>query len=88
MNGFYCFVSERRSIEDVFCDAEYHSYPGTKRAGMVFYDAEPVFRIRIHNPENAYFRKTHKPRIEFHATEAGEKWPGCKDEAYREQGSA
>jgi len=56
MSGFYGSVSDRRCVEDVFYGADYHSHLGTKRAGMVFYDAEIGFRRRIHNLENAYFR--------------------------------
>lgn len=39
-----------------FYGADYHSHLGTKRAGMMFYDADTGFRRRIHNLENAYFR--------------------------------
>ncbi|HUW92842.1 MAG TPA: hypothetical protein VMV74_06750 [Bacteroidales bacterium] len=56
MSGFYGSVSDRRCVDDVFYGADYHSHLGTKRAGMVFYDAEIGFRRRIHNLENAYFR--------------------------------
>ncbi len=56
MSGFYGSVSGRRCVDDVFYGADYHSHLGTKRAGMVFYDAEIGFRRRIHNLENAYFR--------------------------------
>jgi len=56
MSGFYGSVSDRRCVDDVFYGADYHSHMGTKRAGMVFYDAEIGFRRRIHNLENAYFR--------------------------------
>ena len=56
MSGFYGSVSERRCVEDVFYGTDYHSHLGTKRAGMVFYDAEIGFRRRIHNLENEYFR--------------------------------
>ncbi len=56
MSGFYGSVSDRRCVEDVFYGTDYHSHLGTKRAGMVFYDAEIGFRRRIHNLENEYFR--------------------------------
>lgn len=39
MSGFYGSVSENRCVEDVFYGADYHSHLGTKRAGMVIYDA-------------------------------------------------
>ncbi|MCU0377532.1 MAG: amidophosphoribosyltransferase, partial [Bacteroidales bacterium] len=56
MSGFYGSVSGTRCVEDVFYGTDYHSHLGTKRAGMVFYDAEIGFRRRIHNLENEYFR--------------------------------
>jgi len=56
MSGFYGSVSDSRCVNDVFYGADYHSHLGTKRAGMVFYDAKIGFRRRIHNLENAYFR--------------------------------
>jgi hypothetical protein len=37
MSGFFSVVSSSDCVEDVFYGTDYHSYPGTKRAGMVFF---------------------------------------------------
>lgn len=71
MSGFYGCVSERRCVEDVFYGADYHSHLGTKRAGMVFYDAQIGFRRRIHNLENAYFRNKFEPELKDFAGNSG-----------------
>ena len=35
MSDFFGTISKSYSIEDVFYGTDYHSHPGTKRAGMV-----------------------------------------------------
>ena len=56
MSGFFGAVSKSRCAEDVFYGTDYHSHPGTKRAGVVFIVPENGFRRSIHSIENAYFR--------------------------------
>lgn len=71
MSGFYGSVSENRCVEDVFYGADYHSHLGTKRAGMVFYDAELGFRRSIHNLESAYFRNKFEPELKEFSGNSG-----------------
>jgi amidophosphoribosyltransferase len=54
MNGFYGVISKTDCVKDVFYGTNYHSHPGTKRAGMVFIIPEIGFRRSIHTIENSY----------------------------------
>lgn len=36
MSGFFGVVSKSDCVRDGFFGTDYHSHPGTKRAGMVF----------------------------------------------------
>lgn len=36
MSGFFGAISKSWCVKDVFYGTDYHSHPGTKRAGMVF----------------------------------------------------
>ena len=56
MGGFFGAVSRKNCKYDVFFGTDYHSHLGTKRGGMVFYDAENGFQRQIHNIENTPFR--------------------------------
>ena len=56
MSGFFGAISCNDVVNDVFYGTDYNSHLGTKRAGMVFYNAHEGFRRSIHSLENAYFR--------------------------------
>ena len=56
MGGFFGAISRKNCIFDVFFGTDYHSHLGTRRGGMVFYDAERGFQRQIHNIENTPFR--------------------------------
>ena len=68
MGGFFGTVSKQDCVLDVFFGVDYHSHLGTKRAGMVVYDAaDDSFQRQIHNIENSPFRtKFEKDLHEFH----------------------
>ncbi|MBE6951923.1 MAG: amidophosphoribosyltransferase [Ruminococcaceae bacterium] len=66
MGGFFGAVSHRDVSLDVFFGVDYHSHLGTKRGGMVVYDADNGFKRQIHNIENTPFRtKFEKDMKEF-----------------------
>ena len=74
MGGFFGAVSHRDVSLDVFFGVDYHSHLGTKRGGMVVYDADNGFKRQIHNIENTPFRtKFEKDMKEF----AGHIGMGC-----------
>ena len=56
MGGFFGAISRKDVKYDVFFGTDYHSHLGTKRGGMVFYDAEKGFSRQIHNIQNTPFR--------------------------------
>ena len=56
MGGFFGAVSCQNCKYDVFFGTDYHSHLGTKRGGLVFYDAQKGFQRQIHNIENTPFR--------------------------------
>lgn len=56
MGGFFGAVSRNNCKYDIFFGTDYHSHLGTKRGGMVLYDAEKGFQRQIHNIENTPFR--------------------------------
>jgi len=56
MSGFFGTVSKTDSVFELFYGTDYHSHLGTRRAGLVVYDAETGFEKSIHNIENAPFR--------------------------------
>ena len=56
MGGFFGAVSCKNCKYDVFFGTDYHSHLGTKRGGLVFYDAQKGFQRQIHNIENTPFR--------------------------------
>ena len=56
MGGFFGAISRRDCVLDLFFGVDYHSHLGTRRGGMVVYDAETGFQRQIHNIENAPFR--------------------------------
>ncbi|MGI6222844.1 MAG: amidophosphoribosyltransferase [Prevotella sp.] len=56
MGGFFGSISKKSCINDVFYGTDYNSHLGTKRAGMVTFDAEKGFSRSIHSIERSYFR--------------------------------
>ena len=56
MGGFFGAVSKRDITLDLFFGVDYHSHLGTRRGGMVIYDAKDGFQRQIHNIENTPFR--------------------------------
>ena len=56
MGGFFGAISRKNCKYDVFFGTDYHSHLGTKRGGLVFYDAQKGFQRQIHNIENTPFR--------------------------------
>ena len=67
MGGFFGAVSRRDCVLDLFFGVDYHSHLGTRRAGMVVYDADTGFRRQIHNIENVPFRSKFEGDLaEFH----------------------
>lgn len=56
MGGFFGVVSQEDCVFDLFFGTDYHSHLGTRRGGMVVYDAENGFDRAIHNIENSPFR--------------------------------
>ncbi|MDO4270312.1 MAG: amidophosphoribosyltransferase [Eubacteriales bacterium] len=66
MGGFFGAVSKRDCVLDVFFGVDYHSHLGTRRGGMLVYDADRGFQRQIHNIENTPFRtKFEKDLPEF-----------------------
>ena len=56
MGGFFGTISVKECINDLFYGTDYNSHLGTKRAGMVTFDAEKGFSRSIHSLERDYFR--------------------------------
>ena len=56
MGAFFGAVSRRDVTLDVFFGVDYHSHLGTRRAGMVSWDAQSGFTREIHSIENTPFR--------------------------------
>ena len=56
MGGFFGAVSKRDVALDIFFGVDYHSHLGTRRGGMIMFDADDGFQRQIHNIENTPFR--------------------------------
>ena len=56
MGAFFGAASKREIALDVFFGVDYHSHLGTRRAGMVTWDAHDGFSREIHSIENTPFR--------------------------------
>ena len=56
MGGFFGAIANKPCITDLFYGTDYNSHLGTKRAGMVTFDAEAGFHRTIHSLERDYFR--------------------------------
>ena len=67
MGGFFCAISKRDCVLDIFFGVDYHSHLGTRRGGMAIYDPATGFQRQIHNIENTPFRtKFESDLAEFH----------------------
>ena len=56
MGGFFGAISRQDCVLDLFFGVDYHSHLGTRRGGMVVYDASAGFQRQIHSIENTPFR--------------------------------
>ena len=64
MAGFFGSISTVPCISDVFYGTDYHSHPGTRRAGIATYDAATGnFRRVIHSISSATFRVKMEPEL-------------------------
>lgn len=64
MGGFFGVVSRQSCVADVFYGTDYNSHMGTRRGGIVSYNAErKVFIRSIHNLESTYFRTKFEPEL-------------------------
>lgn len=64
MGGFFGVVSRQSCVADVFYGTDYNSHMGTRRGGIVSYNAEKKVFIRsIHNLESSYFRTKFEPEL-------------------------
>jgi amidophosphoribosyltransferase len=70
MGGFFGAISKRDVSLDIFFGVDYHSHLGTRRGGMIIYDAKDGFQRQIHNIENTPFRtKFEKDLASFHGNQ-------------------
>lgn len=68
MGGFFGTISTQDCVNDLFYGTDYNSHLGTKRAGLVTFDAERGFNRSIHSLERDYFRSRFEDELEqFHA---------------------
>ena len=66
MGGFFGAIAKHDVTLDIFFGVDYHSHLGTRRGGMIMYDAQQGFHRQIHNIENTPFRtKFEKDLPEF-----------------------
>ena len=69
MGGFFGAVSKRDVVYDVFFGVDYHSHLGTRRAGLIYHDAQDGFQREIHSIENTPFRTRFEEDLPgFHGT--------------------
>jgi len=65
MGGFFGTISERPCVTDLFYGTDYNSHLGTRRGGMVTYDAPTGrFARSIHNLQSTYFRTKFEPDLD------------------------
>ena len=70
MGGFFGTISVKDCINDLFYGTDYNSHLGTKRAGMVTFDAERGFSRSIHSLERDYFRSKFEDELDsFHGNQ-------------------
>jgi amidophosphoribosyltransferase len=63
MSGFFGAISKSQCVAEVFYGTDYHSHMGTRRGGLVFYNAKDGFQRSIHNLESSYFRTKFEPDL-------------------------
>jgi amidophosphoribosyltransferase len=67
VGGFFGAVSNRDVVMDLFFGVDYHSHLGTRRGGMVLFDAQDGFQKEIHSIENTPFRTRFEAELDsFH----------------------
>lgn len=71
MGGFFGTISEKECINDLFYGTDYNSHLGTKRAGMVTFDAEKGFSRSIHSLERDYFRSRFESELHTFVGKSG-----------------
>ena len=71
MGGFFGTISTRCCVNDLFYGTDYNSHLGTKRAGMVTFDAERGFNRSIHSLERDYFRSKFEDELDEFYGNAG-----------------
>lgn len=65
MGGFFGVAARRQCRTELFYGVDYNSHLGTRRAGMVTYDAETGrFNRKIHSLESSYFRTKFEKELE------------------------
>ncbi|MDE5632179.1 MAG: amidophosphoribosyltransferase, partial [Muribaculaceae bacterium] len=64
MGGFFGSISKKPCVDDIFYGTDYHSHLGTKRAGIVTYDADKGFNRVIHSIERDYFRSKFEDELD------------------------
>lgn len=70
MGGFFGTISVKDCINDLFYGTDYNSHLGTKRAGLVTFDAERGFSRSIHSLERDYFRSKFEDELDsFHGNQ-------------------
>ena len=67
MGGFFGCIADKECVNDLFYGTDYNSHLGTKRAGLVTFDAERGFNRSIHSLERDYFRSRFEDELDsFH----------------------
>ena len=70
MGGFFGTISTKCCVNDLFYGTDYNSHLGTKRAGLVTFDAEHGFNRSIHSLERDYFRSRFEDELDsFHGNQ-------------------
>ena len=64
-------VERESCVTDLFYGTDYHSHLGTKRAGLVTFDAEKGFNRTIHSLERDYFRSKFEDELDRFVGNAG-----------------
>ena len=71
MGGFFGTIQTQPCVNDLFYGTDYNSHLGTKRAGMVTFDAEHGFTRTIHSLERDYFRSRFEPELDHFVGRSG-----------------
>ena len=64
MGGIFGTISKKDCVNDLFYGTDYNSHLGTKRAGLVTFDAEKGFSRSIHSLERDYFRSKFEDELD------------------------